>query len=225
MVYGLVLDKLREKLPKIKGSRTYLVQIPRRGGSILLGKIKARDVADAQKTLLENINAFMQNPAVKTAKYFHLIDVETGEKYKVENPLYSGSDEEETSSKSSKKKQDVDIEDLKNMLNLELAEQLGKTMISSMSVAMQSMGRTLGELMSELMRTQVEAMKQMILNQQPQQQPSTIELLKVLIEAVKEWPRLKKYAPEILRSFSQALTEKQEVEQSGSNKQAENTSE
>jgi len=205
----LVLGKLKEKLPKVRSGKTFLIQVPRRGGSVLLGKIKAKDIVDAQKTLLENIHQFVHNPAVRSAKYIHLIDVETGEKFKVENPLYSGGDEEEKPKKSTSQKA-PDIEDLKNMLQLELAERIGKEMAAAMGEAMRSVGRTMGEVYASLFKEIAETYKEMLKNQIAQpQQPATgyIEILKIILDAVKNWDKIKKYAPEILRTFKQQLME------------------
>ena len=202
----------RPQLKSLK-KKTYIIQVPRRGGSIVIGKIKAKDVVDARTTLLSNIDQFIQDPrlepVIKQTKYFHLIDAETGEKIKVENPLYS-EPEDDNEGKHKKKQKEIDIEDLQKMLNLELAETLGKTMVnvigSSIGAAMNMVAKTMGEVMAEVMKAQAEALKQSLIVKPQEQQPmQQLEAVRLILELVKNWPAIKQYGPEIIQYFKQNI--------------------
>ena len=89
-----------------KRNKTFVVQVPRKGGAVVLGKIEAKDFDDARNTLMNMLDEFKGNLAVKKAKYIHLVDIDGG-RYKVHNPLFDPSLVE-----SEKKTKEADLEKL-----------------------------------------------------------------------------------------------------------------
>jgi len=70
------------------GKSRYVVQVPRKGGSYVVGTIEAKNIEDAQNTLVDMLETEANNPAVRSAKYVHLIESKSGARYKVKNPYY-----------------------------------------------------------------------------------------------------------------------------------------
>jgi len=164
---------------KRKEKTSYIIQVPRKGGSVVIGRIKS-DIEHVNEDVVELIekHKLYENPIVKQAKYIHLIDTKTGEKIKFENPFYTGEPEPETPKKQ--EKQENPMKAIQTAIQLDIV-----------NAVMNSLKMTIPQVMTNTMKMimdmQTEILKQS-LGQGKEQQTSLRDLIdigKMIIEFAK----------------------------------------
>ena len=69
-------------------NKKFLVQVPRQGGSYLIGTVDAKDIEDAKDTAIELLEQERNNPAIRRSQYYHLINTDNGQRLKIKNPFF-----------------------------------------------------------------------------------------------------------------------------------------
>ncbi len=105
-----------------KKTKKYIVQIPRQGGSYMIGTVEAKDLEDAKDTAMELLETELRNPTVRRAKYYHLVDTDNGQRIKVKNPFYDPALAEK------KKDKEINPKELEEYTYLQILDNLGKSM-------------------------------------------------------------------------------------------------
>ena len=109
-----------------------------------IGVVEGKNLEDCQQTAVDALAEEANNPAVRSAKYYYLIDTKSGYRNKFKNPYYNKDEETETKKKEDKPLSPKEIEEYTYLQ------------------ALQSMSQSFGKVIPQLTNAIINANMEMI---------------------------------------------------------------
>ena len=146
----MVLSKL---ISKLKRKRKYLVQLPRKGGRVFLGKIEC-NYEELHQRVVELLEERKDMPLLAQAKYVLAVDADSGQEHHISNPFFAG--EEEEADQRGSRVTAKDLEELKAALQMDMIT----SGFDTAKAIMQQMGKSLGSCMGEMVKSYMDTMNE-----------------------------------------------------------------
>lgn len=208
-------------------SKKYYIFVPRRGGRLYIGEVKAKSPSEAwvkSKDLLQK--ALQQYSDIQCYRHIIVFDGENEEVFP--NPFFT-EDEEICARKPRRSKgEDTNIDQaIQKVLMASMAESMAKiaemtgeasaAMLAGVLKGLSKYTEKLGDILGAKLFGETSA----------PQQSNPLEVLRTIVEVVSNWDKIKKNAKEILKMYKEAQglaqatsEEKEGGGENGSNEQA-----
>ena len=164
-----------------RSKQKYILQVPRQGGALTIGVVEGKNLEDCQQTAVDALSEEANNPAVRSAKYYYLIDTKSGYRNKFKNPYYNKDEDTETKKKEDKPLSPKEIEEY--------------TYLQALQSMSQSFGKVIPQLTNAIITANIEMIqslsKEMIQNTVRADTYDNLAKLAQLIHAIVELARNK----------------------------------